>query len=89
MFDAQLAYHYLPRVFYLRAEIVCKSYTCVEIEKHILVATKCFHGLQRLLKSYLLPRKTKLLLYKVLIRPVCTYTSQTWVLAEKMKLEFA
>jgi hypothetical protein len=56
---------------------------CGEIEKHILSANKCFNGLKRLLKSYLLPRKTKLLLYKVLIRPVVTYTSETCVIAKK------
>lgn len=32
---------------------------------------------------YLHPRKTKPLLYKVLIRPLATYASETWVIAKK------
>ena len=56
---------------------------CVEIKKHILPASKCFRGLKTLLKLYLHPRKTKPLLYKVLIRPVVTYASENWVIAKK------
>jgi hypothetical protein len=55
----------------------------VEIKKHLPSASKCFHGLKRLLKLYLCLRKTKPLLYKVLIRPVVTYASETWVIAKK------
>ena len=56
---------------------------CVEIKKHILSASECFHGTKRLLKLYLHPKKTKPLLYKVLIRPVVTYASETLVVAKK------
>ena len=58
---------------------------CVEIKKHFLSASECLHGLKRLLKLYLHPRKTKPLLYKVLIRPAVTYVSETWVIAKKGK----
>jgi hypothetical protein len=58
---------------------------CVEIKKHFLSASECFHGLKRLLKLYLCQRKTKPLLYKVLIRPAVTYASETWVIAKKGK----
>jgi hypothetical protein len=56
---------------------------CVEIKKYLLSASKCFHGLKRPLKLYLCLRETKPLLYKVLIRPVVTYASETWVIAKK------
>ena len=56
---------------------------CVEIKKHILSGSECFHGLKRLLKFYLHSRKTKPLLYKVLTRPLVTYASETWVIAKK------
>jgi hypothetical protein len=56
---------------------------CVEIKKHTLSVSKCFHGLKRFLKLYLHPTKTKPLLYKLLIRPLVTYVSETWVIAKK------
>jgi hypothetical protein len=54
----------------------------VEIKKCVFsAASKCFHGVQRLLKSYLLSRTTELFMYKVLIRPVVIHATETLVIA--------
>jgi hypothetical protein len=39
-----------------------------------------FHGLRKTLRSQLVSRKTKLLKYKTLVRPVIMYASETWTL---------
>jgi hypothetical protein len=55
----------------------------VDIKKCVLsAASKCFHGVQRLLKSNLLSRTTKLFMYKVLIRPVVIHAKETLVIAQ-------
>jgi hypothetical protein len=40
-----------------------------------------FYGLRSQLKSHVLSWKSKIVLYKILIRPVLTYASETWVLS--------
>jgi hypothetical protein len=50
----------------------------VDIQKRILSANRCFRGLRKRLKSHLISRKTKTLMYKVLVRLVLTYASETW-----------
>jgi len=42
-------------------------------------------GNQRILQSKLISKKTKMKLYKALIRPVAVYGSECWVLTENIK----
>jgi alkylhydroperoxidase/carboxymuconolactone decarboxylase family protein YurZ len=44
-----------------------------KMKKWILVANKCFYGLRNQLKSHVLSWKSKIILYKTLIKPVLTY----------------
>jgi len=53
-----------------------------EIQKCILVANRCFYGLKKRLRSHLTSKNTKILIYKVLIRPVLTYASETWTVSK-------
>ncbi|XP_076038989.1 uncharacterized protein LOC143024105 [Oratosquilla oratoria] len=46
-------------------------------------ATKAFHGLRSLFKSYILFRKTKTRLYYTIIRPVLTFGAETWSLNQR------
>ena len=46
------------------------------------MANKCYHGLKLQLKSYLLSIKTKIKLYKTLIRPVLLYGAESWALSK-------
>jgi hypothetical protein len=60
------------------SEIDYKRDKSVEIKRCILSASKRFRGLKRLLKAYILSRKTKLLLYKVLRSPVLRMHRKLW-----------
>jgi hypothetical protein len=78
--------HYLevgPYSFtYLGSDIKCNNDITAEIQKHILATNRCFHGLRKHLRSNLTSKNTKILMYKVLIRPVLTYASKTWTLSK-------
>jgi hypothetical protein len=49
-----------------------------------MTANRAYFALIKLLKSRLLSPKTKMQIYKMLIRPVLTYASETWTLTKKM-----
>jgi hypothetical protein len=49
---------------YLGSEVNYKNDISVDIQERILSANRCFHGLRKHLKSHLISRKTKTLMYK-------------------------
>ena len=55
----------------------------LEIKRRIMSANRSYHGLQRHLRSKILTKKTKLSIYKTLIRPVLTYGSESWPTIKK------
>jgi len=73
---------------YLWSDLTCNNGISGEIEKRILAANRCFHGLRKHLKSHLTSKNTKALMYKVLIRPVLTYASETWILSKTNERRF-
>jgi hypothetical protein len=70
---------------YLGSEVNYKNDVSVDIQKCILSANRCFNGLIKHLKLHLISRKTKTLIYKVLVRPVLTYVSETWTVSKTDK----
>ena len=72
----------IHRFTYLGSDVNCNNDISEEIKKRILAANSCFHGLKKHLRSHLTPKNTKILMYKVLSRPVLTYASETWTLSE-------
>lgn len=73
----------VPRFTYLGSLITNNNDTTEEIQKRIMNANRCYFRLQNLIKSRLLSRNTKILVYKTLIRPVLTYAAETWVLTKR------
>ena len=67
---------------YLWSDFKCNNDISAEIQKRILAANRRFHGLRKQLSSHLTSKNTKILMYKVLIRPVLTYASETWTLSK-------
>ena len=55
----------------------------VEVNARLTMANRAYYGLQNHLKSRIISRNTKTLLYKTLIRPVLTYGAETWVLSKQ------
>jgi len=49
-----------------------------EIINHLITTNRSYFGLKSQFKSQLLFRKTKILLYKTLVRPILTYATETW-----------
>jgi hypothetical protein len=54
-----------------------------EIAERIQKGNRAYYANAKLLKSKLLKKSTKMRIYITLIRPVVTYASETWTLAEK------
>ena len=54
-----------------------------EIKRRILAGNRTYFAAISLLRSRLLSRATKIILYKTLIRPVVSYGAETWTLTEK------
>jgi hypothetical protein len=66
---------------YLGSEVNCKNDINDEIKKGVQAANKCLHGLRKHMKSRLISRKTRIMMYKVIVRPVLSYASETWPLS--------
>ena len=54
----------------------------VEVNARLTMADRAYYGLQNHMKSRIISRNTKTLLYKTLVRPVLTYGAETWVLSK-------
>jgi hypothetical protein len=70
---------------YLRSEVNCKNDVSDEIKPCVLSANKCLHGLRKDLKSQLIRRKTRIMMYKVLVRPVLSYASDLAIVKARCK----
>ncbi|CAK1591299.1 unnamed protein product [Parnassius mnemosyne] len=68
---------------YLGSLVTDNNDVSSEISRRIMAANKCYFGLLRYLRSKLLSRSIKLLLYETLLRPILTYGSECWVLSKK------
>lgn len=51
-----------------------------EISARILKGNKCYYAYLKLIRSSILNRRSKITIYKTLIRPVVTYGCETWTL---------
>jgi len=63
---------------YLGVNINSKNDMHREISERIASGNRCYHSISKLLKSKLLSRKSKTLLYTRYLRPVITYACETW-----------
>jgi len=56
-----------------------------EIHYRITLGSEAYYGNQFFFKSRLVQKKSKLKLYWSVIRPIVTYSCETWVLKETVK----
>ena len=55
----------------------------IEIAERIVKGNKAYYANAKLIKSKFLKRNIKMKIYKTIIRPVVTYSSETWTLTAK------
>jgi hypothetical protein len=60
-----------------------------EINIRLAAANRCYFGLVPLFKLKILSWKSKIILYKVLVRPVVLYAYSTWATTKSDELKFA
>ena len=65
---------------YLGSLVTADNNTSSEIKKRILAGNRAYYGLRKTLRSNKLRYKTKLTMYKTLIRPVVLYGHETWTM---------
>jgi hypothetical protein len=53
-----------------------------EITNNLIATNRLYFGLRSQLKSQLLSRKTIILIYKTLVRPIFTYATETWTMTK-------
>ena len=66
---------------YLGTQVNNNNNTGEEIARRINLANRCLFGLGSIIRSKLLFRNTKLLIYKTLVLPVLMYGSEAWTLS--------
>lgn len=67
---------------YLGTEVNEQNDISQEINRRISAANRCFFGLAKHFRSRYLSSRTKVNLYKTLVRPVLTYGSEAWALTK-------
>lgn len=67
---------------YLGAQVNARNLVSAEIRRRIYMANRAYFGLGKLLTSGVITKKSKLLVYKTLIKPVLTYASETWTMTK-------
>jgi hypothetical protein len=65
---------------YLGVQINSQNKINDEIRKRIQAGNRCYYASKKLLSNKILNYKSKIQIYKTIIRPPVTYGSETWVL---------
>jgi hypothetical protein len=68
----------VPNFNYLGVDVNERANYHEEINRRIIAKNKCYFSLVSLFKSKLLSRRTKIRLYKVLVRPIVLYACAAW-----------
>lgn len=50
-----------------------------EVQRRITAVNRCFETLRPLFKSRILSKKSKITMYKVLVRPITLYAFEVWL----------
>jgi hypothetical protein len=62
--------------------VIEKNDTTVEIKARIAAGNRCLFTVQKILNFRMMSRNARLLVYKMIIRPVVMYASKTWFLTK-------
>jgi len=78
-----VTYEGVTELIYLGTLISNDNSVQKEIQRRILAGNRTYFAAISLFRNRLLPRATKIRLYKTLIRPVVTYGAETWTMTKK------
>lgn len=76
-------YERVKQFKYLGGVVSEDNEVSLEIKARLAAGNRCYFSFQRLLKSSLITRKLKLLVYKTIIKPVVLYGSETWTMTSR------
>ncbi|XP_050499131.1 uncharacterized protein LOC126879860 [Diabrotica virgifera virgifera] len=74
---------HVNRFTYLGMDLVASSEEEPEINRRLVLANKAYFAMGHIFKSRDVHRKTKLRVYKTIIRPIVSYGCETWVVTQK------
>ncbi|RZF38840.1 hypothetical protein LSTR_LSTR013781 [Laodelphax striatellus] len=68
---------------YLGSVITDDNNVEADIKAKLAAGNRCYYALSQYLRSKTLSRKIKIEIYNTIIKPVCVYGAETWVLTKK------
>ena len=77
------AFESVENLNYLGSILNADNKMNIEIAERIAKGNKAYYANAKLIKSKFLTKNTKMKIYKTMIRPVVTYSSETWTLTAK------
>jgi hypothetical protein len=77
------AFEHVENFNYLGSILNADNKMNIETAERIAKDNKAYYANAKLIKSKLLKRNTKMKIYKTIIRPVVTYSSEAWALTAK------
>lgn len=78
----KFTFEHVSNFKYLGSKVTHYNRTEVEIKRKIMSTNQCYFSLRKQLSGHILSRKSKLHLYKTVIRPVLTYGSEAWTITK-------
>jgi len=77
---ANFAYEHVENFNYLGSILNADNKMNIEISERIVKGKKAYYANAKLVKSKFLKRNNKMKIYKTIIRPVVSYSSEIWIL---------
>jgi hypothetical protein len=68
---------------YLGSVLNEENYIGLEIRSKVMAGNKCYYALGSIMRSKSISQKSKLKIYRTVIKPIIIHASETWVIKEK------
>lgn len=75
-------FEHVSQFTYLGSMVSTTNTNTSEIQRRINIANRTLYGVQKHIRNKNIQRRTKINIYKTLIRPILTYGAETWTLTQ-------